>query len=400
LLDLVFGRHVIYVLLVVLLSAAVFGGTGHLLRRRSDRPWAYAAWAASTTAALLLTLWVRTAATGAVMCVVNKDVWEPLGVAQGRMNIALFVPIGFFGLRAARRPVPPLLLSVLLSCGIESVQAVVPAIGRYCDTSDLVANVLGAVAGVGLGVLSVRLGGRRLPPWGPPRRRLPIAAGAGLTACACLLAATVEVRVVDHAEAARSASAEQRAAITDVVRRALGGDFRVTGVSDFTPCGVDGVNERAWAELEPDAGVEMTWPDRDLVTIDVRVRSTSLTQPPTGYPIPGATGPVNDPTAARRVAGRYVAARYPAEADATRPLVEEPEAESADMWTVAYPYRDPRMPAMKSLRVTLNRAGRLRGVRLSAGPPGDDTTGAAGAAEQKGGTCSDVPHRAPALGNS
>lgn len=378
-----------YVVLVLLVSAAVFGGSGLLLRRRSDRPWSYAAWAAATTAALLLTLWVKTAATGAVMCVVNKDVWEPLGTPQGRMNLALFVPIGFFGLRAARRAVAPLSAAVLLSCAIECVQAVVPAIGRYCDTSDLVANTLGAIAGTGLGALSVRLGGRRLPPWGPRRRRVLAVTGAGCTAVACLLATAVDVRVVDHAEPSRAASPEQRAVLTDVVRRALGPDVRITNLSDFTPCGVDGVNEQAWADVEPDAWVAISWPGRDDVTIDVRGRTAADTQLPTGYAIPGAAGPVDGRAAARRVADRYVAARYPEEAETRRARVEPPEDGSTDAWTVTYPYRDADLPTVTSLRVTLNGAGRLRGVRLSgAAPGGDAASGTADAgAKDTGGGC-------------
>jgi hypothetical protein len=256
--DLVFGGHLSYVLFVAVVSASVLGVVAFVLRRRSDRPWVYAAWAATTTAALFLTLWVRPVGTRVVMCTVSKDVWEPFGTAQGWMNVALFLPIGFFGVRAARRPMPPLLLSVLLACGIETIQAVLPVIGRYCDTRDLTTNVAGGAVGVGLGVLSLRVAGSRLSPWPTRRRWLPVATRAGFAAVACLLTTAVDVRVVDHAEPNRQASAEQRAAIGREVRQALGGDFKVVRVLDNTPCGVDGVNESVWADLEPSGTVSMT----------------------------------------------------------------------------------------------------------------------------------------------
>ncbi|MGW0145649.1 VanZ family protein [Streptomyces sp. NPDC004822] len=368
-LDLVFGRHLMYVVLVILVSAGVLAIVGVALGRHSQRPWEHAAWAASTTAAVCLTLWVKTASTGSTMCVVNKDVIEPFGVAQGWMNLALFVPVGFFGLRAVRRPVPPVLLAVLLSCGIEGVQAVVPAIGRHCDTTDVVANSVGAIAGAGLGFLSVRLSGGRLSSRGERHLRVSAATCAGFAVIACVPAAGVEFRVVDHAEPARAASAEQRAAITDIVHRALGGDVRIVNVSDVTPCGLDGVNETVSAELEPGGAVLMPWPDRSSVGIDVweHVAAGGV---PSGRRIPGAVGPVHDAPAARRAADRYVAARFPGSADEERAAVDREGEGSRTTWTVAYPFHDPRLPAMNVLRVTVDGGGRLLSVHLSATPPG------------------------------
>ncbi|MEV6990629.1 VanZ family protein [Streptomyces sp. NPDC093228] len=369
---LVFGGHLVYVLLVALVSASVLGVVTLLLRDRTDRPWAYGAWAAMTTATLFLTLWLRPVGTGAVRCTISKDLWEPFGTVQGWMNVALFVPIGFFGVRAARRPMPPLLLSVLLACGIETAQACLPVIGRYCDTSDLVTNVAGGAVGVGLGVLSLRLAGSPLSPWPTRSRWLPVATGAGFAAVACVMATVVDVRVVDHAEPSREASAEQRTVIGEVVRTALGDDFRVVSVSDNTPCGVDGVNEEVWAELKPSGIASLSWPDRDRFQIDVSV-GPEASDATAGYPIPGSAGSVHDEAAAEQAAGRYVAAHYPT-ADRKRPVVERADDGGDGTWTVTYPYHDDRMPSVTSLRATVDSAGRLRGVRLAAAAdsgPGD-----------------------------
>ncbi|MFF3945993.1 VanZ family protein [Streptomyces sp. NPDC001902] len=354
----------LYLLLVALVSAAVLGVVSVALRGRSDRPWTYAAWAATTTAALFLTLWLRPVGTGTVKCTVSKDVWESFGTTQGWMNVALFVPIGFFGVRAARRPVPPVLLSVLLACGIETVQACLPVIGRYCDTSDFTTNVAGAVVGAGLGVLSLRLAGTRVRPWPTRHRGLQAATGAGFLAVALVLTTVVDVRVVDHAEPSRQASAEQQAVIGQAVRKALGDDVRIVRVQDNTPCGIDGVNEEVWAELEPSGVAFMSWPDPDGFRVDVstgpRTEAAAV-----GKPIPGSSWSVHDAAAAERSADRYVALHYPT-ADTKRPAVDRVDDGARGMWTVTYPYRDDSMRAVTSLQVTVNSAGRLLGVRLAA----------------------------------
>ncbi|MDX3095425.1 VanZ family protein [Streptomyces sp. ME19-03-3] len=354
----------LYLLFVALVSAAVLGVVSVALRGRSDRPWTYAAWAAMTTAALFLTLWLRPTGTGLVRCTVSKDVLESFGTTQGWMNVALFVPIGFLGVRAARRPLPPLLLSVLLACGIETVQACLPVIGRYCDTSDFVTNVAGAAVGAGVGMLSLRLAGSTLSPWPVRHRGFVAVSGAGFVAVAAVLSTVVDVRLVDHAEPNRPASARQRALIEQAVRTALGDDVRITDVSDNTPCGVDGVNEEVWAELQPPGTAFIRWPQQDEFQLDVstgsRTRAAAV-----GRPIPGADGPVRDEAAAERTAGRYVAAHYPT-ADTKRPAVDRADEVAGATWTVTYPYRDGRMPAVRSLEVRVNSAGRLLGVRLAA----------------------------------
>ncbi|WP_431961698.1 VanZ family protein [Actinacidiphila sp. bgisy160] len=353
-----------YLLLVALVSAAVLGGVTFALRGRSDRPWAYAAWAATTTAALFLTLWLRPTGTGWVRCTVSKDVWESFGTTQGWMNVALFVPIGFFGVRAARRPLPPLLLSVLLACGIETVQACLPVIGRYCDTSDFTTNVAGAFAGAAVGVLSLRFAGSRLSPWPTRHRWFPTVTGAGFLAVACVLATVVDVRVVDHAEPNRQASAEQQAVFGQAIRKALGDDVRIGRVEDSTPCGIDGLHEEVWALLEPHGIASMSWPPADRFEVNVSV-GPQTEAAAAGRPIPGSSGPVRDSAAAERAAGRYVAVHYPT-ADTKQPAVDRADVGTGESWTVTYDYRDDRMPAVTSLQVTVNRAGRLLGVRLTA----------------------------------
>jgi VanZ family protein len=69
----------------------------------------------------------------------------------------LFVPPALLLAVATRRPVLALLLGASLSAAIELVQALVPAIGRSCDTNDWTSNTIGAAIGAGLGWLALRL---------------------------------------------------------------------------------------------------------------------------------------------------------------------------------------------------------------------------------------------------
>jgi hypothetical protein len=79
-------------------------------------------------------------------------------------NITLFVPVGA-GLAAVlpHRPVAvPLLFALALSIGVETFQWVVPS-GRIANSADVVANLVGALLGVGLAFALGAAGERRAP---------------------------------------------------------------------------------------------------------------------------------------------------------------------------------------------------------------------------------------------
>lgn len=73
---------------------------------------------------------------------------EVLQSGEGRSNVLLFVPAGVAWAAAVRRPGRVLLGLAALSFLVETAQGVVGQ--RAADPRDLVANVLGAAAGVGL----------------------------------------------------------------------------------------------------------------------------------------------------------------------------------------------------------------------------------------------------------
>ncbi|TWD80614.1 VanZ like protein [Kribbella amoyensis] len=68
---------------------------------------------------------------------------------QGLLNILLFVPAAGMLTLACGRPADGIAAGIGLSASVEAVQALVPQLGRSCQLHDLVANSLGAFAGVG-----------------------------------------------------------------------------------------------------------------------------------------------------------------------------------------------------------------------------------------------------------
>lgn len=78
-------------------------------------------------------------------------------------NMVLFVaPVLLAGV-ATRRPIAVLAAASVLSAAIEALQALVPAIGRSCDTTDWLNNTIGAAVGAALACLALRLSRRQAP---------------------------------------------------------------------------------------------------------------------------------------------------------------------------------------------------------------------------------------------
>ncbi|GAA2148013.1 VanZ family protein [Glycomyces algeriensis] len=75
-------------------------------------------------------------------------------------NLVLFIPIAFLIAVAAKRPLLGLLAGAVFSALIEAVQALLPAIGRSCDTGDFTANALGALGGAALAWAVIRRSAR------------------------------------------------------------------------------------------------------------------------------------------------------------------------------------------------------------------------------------------------
>jgi hypothetical protein len=69
---------------------------------------------------------------------------------QGLLNVLLFVPAAGMVTLASGRPADGIAAGIGLSASVEALQALIPPLGRSCQLHDLIANTVGAFAGVGL----------------------------------------------------------------------------------------------------------------------------------------------------------------------------------------------------------------------------------------------------------
>ncbi|MCA5894227.1 VanZ family protein [Isoptericola sp. NEAU-Y5] len=95
-------------------------------------------------------------------------------------NVVLFVPPVLLAAVALRRPWAAFLAGSAASALVELVQALVPAIGRSCDTGDWLSNTTGALVGAALAWVALRLAVRTRDGAGPaPQPGHAASAGSG-----------------------------------------------------------------------------------------------------------------------------------------------------------------------------------------------------------------------------
>lgn len=76
-------------------------------------------------------------------------------------NVVLFVAPALFAAVATRRPALAFVAASALTALIETVQGLIPAIGRSCSTNDWLSNTVGAAIGVLLAVVALRSAGHQ-----------------------------------------------------------------------------------------------------------------------------------------------------------------------------------------------------------------------------------------------
>lgn len=145
----------------LLVLVVVAGGVaGPWLAARRRLTWALAA--ASTLPILALTL-VPVDRELSARCTMQWALPTP-GRVELMANVALFVaPVLLVG-TATRRPVLALLAGTGASVLVEAVQALLPVIGRSCDTNDWLSNTIGAAVGAAVAWTSVRRATRSSGP--------------------------------------------------------------------------------------------------------------------------------------------------------------------------------------------------------------------------------------------
>ncbi len=135
-----------------------------LARRLRVPPLDVAAWLTALGVVLSVTLTPRPVTSAADgVCALGH--WSPVGVGnllafdQRAANVVLLVPLALLSglVRDRRLARAALLTTAALPLLIEAVQYAAPALGRVCDSADLLDNLTGVAVGAGIGLL-VRAG--------------------------------------------------------------------------------------------------------------------------------------------------------------------------------------------------------------------------------------------------
>ena len=87
---------------------------------------------------------------GMGVCGMHLTTTGGLTSMQGLLNVLLFIPAAGLLTLASGRPADGIAAGIGLSAAVEAMQALVPPLGRSCQLHDLIANTLGAFAGVGI----------------------------------------------------------------------------------------------------------------------------------------------------------------------------------------------------------------------------------------------------------
>jgi hypothetical protein len=299
-------------------------------------------------------------------CVVNHDVAEGFRGIQGVWNLAMVIPVGLFAVLASRRVWVPSVAVVGLPLAVEFAQATVPGLGRICDSTDALMNVLGGVAGVAAGVAV--LAARREVDWKAGLRNAGIGAGA-LAVCGMLAGSLVSFRHVDGTGLA-PAQTEQRRYVEKAVTEAFGDRYRVSHVYE-QPC-LDAVCKNlVFTLLSPQKGNHqdfangrLSWPDRGRFNVLL----VASTQPSTmGFPVDGTKAPKTE-AEAYAVARAYAAGRYPWGEGATNHKTY-PVGKDAELgWMTSWRWTHEGVLMPRMLDVQVGRDGRISQVDVSQGP--------------------------------
>ncbi|MET8856278.1 VanZ family protein [Streptomyces sp. NPDC004579] len=354
----VFGDD-IWFLAGLTVVAALVGLFAWTMARRRQVP--YSSWwlllGFCLTGVLGVTLALRGGEAGRAECVINHEVTEPLYTTQGLWNLAMFVPLGLFGVLALRRPLPVLAGVLALPCLIELAQSLAPFVSGVCDSADVEMNAGGGLLGVALGLVLVR-GRVAWKAWARPT--LIVAALLGVTGVVvCQTAITLE-----HVDGSgvRDAHGAERKAAEEAIHQAFGNHYRV-GAVRVSP-GVEGHN--GWISIQMSDGfpAELMWPGARQLNVSFE-NSTHPTE--ASFPVAG-TGKPRDARSAYLVARAYMKAHYPwAEAASwheTRPVGSKAEFG----WLTSWRFKEHGVVMPRSLDVQINRVGRVSQMLVDLGP--------------------------------
>ncbi|MFF7127489.1 VanZ family protein [Streptomyces sp. NPDC008240] len=309
------------------------------------------------TGVLGVTLALRGGEAGRAECVINHEITEPLYTTQGLWNLAMFVPLGLFGVLALRRPLPVLVGVLALPCLIELAQALAPFVSGICDSADVEMNAGGGVLGVAAGLVLVR-GRVAWRAWATPTL---------IVAVVCAVAGPVVFQTAitaNHVDGSsvRDAHGDERETAERVIRAAFGDRYHVGDVR-VSP-GVDGYNGWMSIQIAGTYPAELMWPGGRRLNV-----SFEDSEPPTSasFPVPGAGTP-HDAQDAYRIARSYMQAHYPW-AGAASFHETQPVGRKAEFgWRTSWRFKERGVAMPRILDVQINRAGRVSQLLVDFGP--------------------------------
>ncbi|OKJ16045.1 VanZ family protein [Kitasatospora sp. CB01950] len=252
------GLIPVFLVLALLIGAAAWS----LARRRGLPRWPTVLLGAALAGELTATLFPTGPGGGPdPSCTWGADLSFTLHATQGQLNLLMYVPIGLLAVLAFGRPAL-VAVSVLALTGVtETVQGLLPWIGRACDSGDLAANALGGLLGVLLGCLARLAQRRRVRPAGRE-----LMAGGAVVAALGVPVLLVQSLVLEPTAAtgASGATRAQRELANHDAELLWGSGARVVAVQhEIGGPGVDRVvvtGERQSFTLD--------WPSGQLVSLD------------------------------------------------------------------------------------------------------------------------------------
>ncbi|QCW77972.1 hypothetical protein EQG64_12705 [Streptomyces sp. S6] len=351
-LQAVFNGRGTFVLIAV--AAVIISGVlGYLgAKKYLHRPWSYAGLAAVLAAELSVTIFFPSPGHVSGQCVLNRNYGEPFATEQGLLNLAMFVPIGFFGVLAVRRALPVFLGGALLSVFTELFQALAPWVGRSCDSSDVQMNVLGAGVGTLAAWASVRGTRGELLSERAALKPTAIILGAGFLACAVVWKMWITPLALDSTSL-QIAGGDEKAQAQQVLAAAFDDHFDIANVQ--LQSGQNDGSDTLLITLET-GFAELSWPDKEQLTVSLE---NSSEPGPGSFPVADVSSAPKNDGDALRIAKRYAQERFPWGLEDSH-VKSFPVGDKAEFgWMVSWRSRIDGVLMPMRLDVQINRAGRV-----------------------------------------
>ncbi|MFD8967708.1 VanZ family protein [Streptomyces sp. NPDC059568] len=271
------------------------------------------------------------------------------------LNVALFLPGAALGILVFRRPVTVAAVWLLFSTTVEFIQAMVP-MGRSCSVTDIAANAMGTMLGVGAGAAWLRLRDQRFSGFGRDAAWGAGLAVAGAAAMVALFQSQVSGTDLVAADDRREAFAQRLEGSDQWMESTAVGVFgtgtKVNGTRAET------IDTRTKITASTDRGdISGWWPDRTLEqawTSNTRGDEGSLSQ-----------AQVTD--VARKFAQKWLPQNVEGSTEKTRPMGEGP----TKVYLISYRRYVYGVMAPMRLDITVTTAGRVMGFTAETVPDPD-----------------------------